>query len=143
VTLELTDLPERQALDILLRSVAGYIVTERQGAGGVSALGGVVILATSNAPRPQAPVTFGAATVQPQPRPLFEEARDADDRPGVAAAPVLPQPAIVRLPGTTVPFGQVEPTPMPTRPVTTVQTLPGTSRPGEITPPPPQPQPQR
>jgi hypothetical protein len=138
VTLELTDLPERQALDILLRSVAGYIVTERQGPGGVSTLGGVVILATSNAPRAQAPVTFGAATMQPPPRPLFEEARDADDRPGVAAAPMLPQPAIVRLPGTAVPFGQVDPTPMPTRPVTTIQTLPGTSRPGEITPPPPQ-----
>jgi len=97
VTLELTDLPERQALDILLRSVAGYIVTGRQGAG-VSTLGGVVILATSNAPRTQAPVTFGAATVQPQPRQLFEDARDADDRPGVAVSPVLQGPAVVRFP---------------------------------------------
>jgi hypothetical protein len=139
VTLELTDLPERQALDILLRSVAGYIVTGRQGAG-VSTLGGVVILATSNAPRTQAPVTFGAATVQPQPRPLFEDARDADDRPGVAVSPVLQGPAVVRFPAPSpTPVFQIEtPAPNSPRPVTTIQTLPGTSRPGEISPQPQQ-----
>ena len=146
VSIELTDVPERQALDILLRSVAGYVITEREGTSSASMLGGVVILATSNAPRNQPPVTFGAATVQP--RPLFEDRPDPDERPGVAAAPVLPGPSVVRLPpGTPVPFGQVDPAqppaqPAPQRPVTTLQTLPGTSRPGEITPP-PQPQPQQ
>ena len=136
VTLELTDVPERQALDILLRSAAGYIVTERQGSG-VSTLGGVVILATSNAPRAQAPVTFGAATVQPTPRSLFEETREPEERPGVNVTPVIQQPAIVRFPAQSpTPSFQLEPAPAPNqpRPVTTLQTLPGTSRPGEISP---------
>lgn len=146
VTLELTDMPERQALDILLRSAAGYVVTARQEPGGPSTLGGVIILATSSAPRIQAPVTFGAATVQQRPLP---EAL-ADERPGVTASPVLPGvptppvvpgPSVVRI-GSGTPFGQPETPPpapqAPARPATTLQTLPGTSRPGEITPPPPQ-----
>jgi hypothetical protein len=151
VTLELTDMPERAALDILLRTAAGYVVTARQEPGGPSTLGGVVILATSSAPRTQAPVTFGAATVQQQ-RPFPE---DVDERQGVISAPVLPGvptapavpgPSVVRV-GPGAPFGQPDTTqqpPAPARPVTTLQTLPGTSRPGEITPPPPpQPQPAR
>ena len=149
VTLELTDVPEREALNVLLRSVSGYVVTQRDGTAGASTLGGVVILATSSAPRLQAPITFGAATAQP--RSQFEP--DQEERAG--AAPVLPpvqtppptQPAVVRFP-TNTSFGQADPpqAPMPPgqqRPVTTLQTLPGTSRPGEITPPPPTPQPAR
>lgn len=157
VTLELTDVPERAALDILLRSAAGYVATARQEPGGPSTLGGVIILATSSAPRTQAPVTFGAATTSSavqQPRPFPEDA--ADERTGVIAAPVLPGvptppavpgPSVVRItPG--APFAQPDATPppaqtTPARPATTLQTLPGTSRPGEITPPPPQPQPAR
>ena len=147
VTLELNDVPEREALDVLLRSVAGYVVTQREGTTGASALGGVVILATSSAPRLQAPVTFGTATAQP--RSQFEE---PEERAG--AAPVLPpvqtppttQPTVVRFPTNPATFGQTDPAPAqpgPPRPVTTIQTLPGTSRPGEITPPPATPQPQR
>ena len=50
VTLELTDVPERQALDILLRTAAGYVITARNGSStGASTVSGVVILATSNA----------------------------------------------------------------------------------------------
>jgi hypothetical protein len=146
VTLELNDVPERYALDILLRTAAGYVVTARQEPGGPSTLGGVVILATSSAPRIQAPVTFGAATVQQRPFP--EDL--ADERPGVTAAPVIPGvpagptvpgPSVVRI-GSGAPFPQPEPAQppaqTPARPATTLQTLPGTSRPGEITPPPPQ-----
>ena len=168
VTLELTDVPERAALDVLLRSAAGYVVTARQEPGGPSTLGGVIILATTSAPRTQAPVTFGATTVQQQQqRPIPEDA--AEERAGVIAAPVLPGvptppavpgPSVVRVgpnglpqnglqPGQT-PFGQQPESAQPpaqttpARPATTLQTLPGTSRPGEITPPPPaQPQPAR
>jgi hypothetical protein len=166
VTLELTDVPERAALDVLLRSAAGYVVTARQEPGGPSTLGGVIILATTSAPRTQAPVTFGATTVQQQ-RPVPEDA--IEERTGVVSAPVfpgvptppaVPGPSVVRigpnglpqnnLPPVQSPFGQ-QPEPAqspaqtgPARPATTLQTLPGTSRPGEITPPPPaQPQPAR
>ena len=134
VTMELTAMPERQALDILLRSVAGYVVTQREGSG-VSRLGGVAILPTSAAVRAPAPVTFGAATVQQQTmqqqlQQLQQQrgAQDdgsndpnANDRPGQRVpTPTLPQfsltpatagtPGIIRVvaPGaTSAPFGSV------------------------------------
>lgn len=156
VSLELTAMPERQALEILLRNVAGYVATQREGAGGLSRLGGVIVLPTSTAVRAPAPVTFGAATVQ---RPTLDDSRDdqnADRDAGVRLPPPVnpfaavpgttPTPGVVRVvtPGATAPFGSVTDnpppgTPTPTRPPTTLQTLPGTSRPGEITPQPPQP----
>ena len=143
VTLELTDVTERQALDILLRSAAGYVITTKQQPGGLSNVGGVVILATSNAPRLQAPVTFGTATAQPT-QAFNDQRNDQDERVG-NASPVVPinVPNVVRVgnPQGQNPQGQQEPAtqPGPARPVTTLQTLPGTSRPGEITPAPQQP----
>ena len=140
VTLELNDVTERQALDILLRSAAGYVITTKQQPGGLSNVGGVVILATSSAPRLQAPVTFGTATVQPTPA-FNDQRNDQDERVG-NASPVVPinLPNVVRV-GQNPQQGQPEPAaqPGPPRPVTTLQTLPGTSRPGEITPVPQQP----
>ena len=162
VTLELTSIPERQALEVLLRAVAGYVVTQREG-GGVSRLGGVAILPTSAAVRSPAPVTFGASTVQQQRNVQDDALNDAtDDRPGqripTPVSPFSATPGVTGTPGVirvvtpgataTTPFGSVTDTPPPgtpgspavVRPPTTVQTLPGTSRPGEITP---QPQPQQ
>ncbi len=66
MTLELVDMPERQALDIILRSTAGYLLAPRRaGATGISVFDRVVILATSVGPRnpPPAPV----ASTSPQP----------------------------------------------------------------------------
>ena len=165
VTLELTAVPERQALEILLRNVAGYVVTQREGAG-VSRLGGVAVLPTSAAVRAPAPVTFGATTVQQQRNPQDDALNDqnADDRPvrGIQnpTTPqftVTPGPAgtqgLIRAvaPGTpNAPFGSVTlPEPQPAgapgsptvvRPPTTPSMPQGTSRPGEITPQPQQPQ---
>ena len=169
VTMELTAMPERQALEILLRSVAGYVVTQREG-GGVSRLGGVAILPTSAAVRAPAPVTFGAATMQQQLQQVQQQRsgqddalndQNADDRPGQRPpTPTLPQftltpatagsPGVIRVvPGaTSAPFGSVtEQAPAATpgaptviRPPTTLQAPQGTSRPGEITP---VPQPQQ
>jgi hypothetical protein len=160
VTLELTSIPERQALEILLRSVAGYVATQREG-GGVSRLGAVAILPTSAAVRAPAPVTFGASTVQQQRNVQDDALNDANDdrlgqrlptpvNPFSATPGVAGTPGVIRVvtPGATAPFGSVTDTPPSgaagspavVRPPTTVQTLPGTSRPGEITP---QPQPQQ
>jgi hypothetical protein len=162
VTLELTSVPERQALEILLRSVAGYVVTQREGSG-VSRLGGVAILPTSAAVRAPAPVTFGATTVQQQRNPQDDALNDPnDDRQGQRIPPpvspfsatpgVTTTPGVIRVvtPGTTVPFGSVTDTTPPgtpgapavVRPPTTQQAPQGTSRPGEITPVPQQ-QPQQ
>lgn len=70
VTLELTGVPERQALDIVLRSVAGYIVAPRRaGSPGLSTFDRIVILPTSAAPRNPVPPAVGAGqrTVLPRP----------------------------------------------------------------------------
>ena len=62
VTLELNGVPERQALDVILRSVSGYLAGPREtGATGQSAYSSILILATSTAPRPVA----SAPPVQP------------------------------------------------------------------------------
>jgi hypothetical protein len=73
VTLELTGIPERQALDILLRSASGYLAGPRQpGMVGQSAYASILILPTSNAPRNVAPPppqpTFGV----PRPIPVLQ-----------------------------------------------------------------------
>lgn len=65
VTLELTGVPERQALDIVLRSVAGYMLAPRRaGATGASAFDRIMILPTSVAPRNPPPP---AAAQRPSP----------------------------------------------------------------------------
>lgn len=84
VTLELVGVPERQALDVVLRSVAGYMLAPRRaGAGGASAFDRIMILPTSVAPR-NPPPTPAAATA---PRP----------------SPVLPRPPVIVRPPVAVP----------------------------------------
>ena len=76
VTLELTNVPESQALDIVLRNVAGYMLGPRRaGTAGASAYDRIMILPTSVAPRNPPPAAAAAA---PGPR------------------PVLPRPVLVR-----------------------------------------------
>jgi hypothetical protein len=61
LTLKLVDMPERQALDIILRNVAGFMAAPRQAssAPGASAYDRILIMATSSAPsqaaNPRAP----------------------------------------------------------------------------------------
>jgi hypothetical protein len=89
VTLELTEVPERQALDIVLRTVAGYMLGPRPaGSAGASAFDRIMILPTSVAPR-NPPPTAAAAPAVPRPvlqrppiqRPLPQGA-DQADQPG-------------------------------------------------------------
>ena len=72
VTLALDSVPERQALDVLLRGVSGYMLAPRRaGATGLSSFDRIVILPTSTAPRPPPP----AQTFQtPRPFPVRPEA---------------------------------------------------------------------
>jgi hypothetical protein len=118
VTLELTNVPERQALDVILRGVAGYMLAPRRtGSAGASAFDRIMILPTSVAPRNPPPVA--AAAARPGiPRPVFTpprppevaldapvEVEDAVESDEAAGAPVNPAlaprvPPIVRpLPG--------------------------------------------
>jgi hypothetical protein len=62
LTLQLQAVPERQALDIILRGVSGYMLAERQmGSVGASTFDRIMILPTSAAPRPApAQASFGS-----------------------------------------------------------------------------------
>ena len=51
LTIQLQGMPERQALDIILRGVSGYMLAARQTGVGVSAFDRIMILPTSAAPR--------------------------------------------------------------------------------------------
>jgi hypothetical protein len=112
VTLDLNGVSERQALDTLLRSVAGYVLASRQAsAAGASAFDRVVILASSTAPRvTQQPINNGPATRVPQP--VFQpEPNDPEDNPPGDVAPGNRVPRPVFPPGIPRPTGQPQPDP--------------------------------
>ena len=70
VTLMMPDVPERRALDALLRGVSGYMLTARPtGSAGLSAYDRILILPTSSVPPPVArPTMAQSPAVQPTPR---------------------------------------------------------------------------
>lgn len=143
LTLELNDIPERQAIDILLRNVSGYLAAPRPaGKPGVAVYDRILILATSTAPR-NAPPPAGPQGRQAPPQ-IIPVPADPDDlgdqdieppqvapfprpgagRPGPYGVPQPPepdgdQPDAPTPPTTGNPFG------MPTG---------ATSRPGVVTP---------
>jgi hypothetical protein len=88
LTLELVGVPEKEALDILLRSAAGYMTASRPaGLPGASVYDRVIILATSrppaNTPVPP-PQTFRPAVQQqlpPQPPPDDDDGEPQDQGP--------------------------------------------------------------
>lgn len=52
LTLKLVNVPEAQALEVVLRSAAGYMAAPRNGATGASIYDRILVLATSSAPPP-------------------------------------------------------------------------------------------
>ena len=161
LTLELIGVPERQALDILLRDVGGYMLGPRPAlVTGVSAFDRLVVVAAV-AGRPQ-PVTAGRGFPAPRPapqlgrviapidrEPVVEDDIDRDDvepdvleraEPGTSTRPASPaQPGLPPLPRT------LEPEPEPVRPTpgNPFGVQGGTARPGEILPVQPPPGQQR
>jgi hypothetical protein len=92
LTLELSDVPEAQALDVLLRSVAGYMAAPRGTAvANLSVFDRIIVMPTVAAPRPAASAAAPApALQQPQFTPAAPPPDDADDPP--AGAVQMPQP---------------------------------------------------
>jgi hypothetical protein len=134
LTLELIDVPEGRALDLVLRQAAGYMAAPRpQGAAGVSLYDRIMILPTSKAPPPTAsaavaPPPFTRSAMpqpQPQPVPVNDQDEPIDQGP-------VPQPGMVPQ-GVAVPG--VQPFPTGAAPQQPVLTAP---RPGQL----PVPQPQ-
>jgi hypothetical protein len=168
VTLELVAVPERQALDTLLRTVAAYMLAPRRaGSVGASTFDRILILPTSAAPRNPAPAPPAAAALPGQ-RPILparppvimnpgEPGDDDNNDPG-APPDLVPQPRVVRPPqglpgngGVVVPVPVSEPEGAASEPVVVGGTAPTTgnpfgvpagssARPGVISPV-PQPQP--
>jgi hypothetical protein len=152
LSLEFQNLPEGQALDVLLRSVAGYLAAPRAVAvANLSVFDRIVVMPAAAGPRVPVAASVGAPTF---PQPQFNQPTAPDDEPeeprpapGVAVpnqnrSPVFntfPQqqpPQIVnpQMPGgvqTTQPVQQA-PSAFPTAPAG------GVSVPGMVAPPPPQ-----
>jgi hypothetical protein len=120
ITLELVDVPEKEALDILLRTVAGYITAPRPAnMAGASQFDRVIVMPTSRAPVASAsatPAAFGRPAVQPviqQPPPDDDDGEPGDQGP--MPPPVMgPNGPVQAFPGPAVgPNGQVLGTPVP------------------------------
>ena len=98
-TIELTNMPESEALDVLLRSVSGFIAAPRTTPAGANAsqFDRIVVMPTTAAPR--APVTAAAApaapTFQTQQIPQVVDDDVDDERP---APPVAMPPGVQRAP---------------------------------------------
>ena len=103
ITVQLNDVPERSALEVLLRSVSGYMAGPRPTtAPGLSAIESILIIPTSSpAPPPTAaavnrPALFGPP--QPQPGPQIDP-NDPEENPATDIAPGQPQPGPRQRPG--------------------------------------------
>ena len=150
VTLELTRVPEKQAIAVLLRSAAGYMAAPRQDSGGVSHFAQIRLMPPSVAPPPSLrqpgarPVVRRPPMLQPQlPQMLVDDqgnpvpppgypygAQDGQPDPAVAGEPMMEEP---------VGDGQVEPEALP---YPGVQPYPGPQpyAPAAGDPPPPEPE---
>lgn len=155
VSLELRNVPEMQALDILLRSVSGYLAAPRAiDAADLSRFDRIVVMPTSAGPR--APVTAGVQPPVFQP-PQFNQPLQSDDdddprptpnvaMPGQNRGPVFntfPQPQVINpqsgqpiIGG--VPQGGAAQPAAPTFPGAPTPGFGGVSVPGMIVQPPPQ-----
>ena len=162
LSLELKDVPEDQALDLLLRSVAGYLAAPRPTfLANASRFDRLVIMATAAVPRTAS--SNAAASREPIPTPVFQAAPQPipDDGPDQQDTPVnavptpnprgpifntFPQPQVVNpqgaAPAMPMPGVGVEPQePQQDQPTPQPQSFPGAvSVPGMIAQPPaPQP----
>ena len=156
LTIELSNVPEAQALDVLLRSVSGYMAAPRgTAAADLSMYDRIIVLPTVAAPRAAA---AGAAAA---PAPAFQQPQftpaapppddDADDaRAASVQSPQVPRPPVFNAfpppqvggPGSGVPSVQGGQAAQPTPTFGTTPTAPpggGVAVPGMIIPAQPQP----
>jgi len=92
VTLELTNVPEAQALDVVLRSLSGYIAAPRPvEASNLSRFDRIILMPTLAAARP--PTQSSPAPVFQQQNPQFQPPQPADDDDDQRPMPNVPVPA--------------------------------------------------
>ena len=96
VTLELSHVPERQALDVVLRSASGYMAAMRAAAPGLSRFDRIVVMpASTGAPRAAAP----------PPRPAQQPPMAAQDPDAPPFVPDEDDPVPPQMPGFRMPPG--------------------------------------
>src|SRR5262245_28797620 len=95
LTLELSDIPEAQALDVLLRSVSGYMAAPRATTvANLSVFDRIIVMPTVAVPRPAAS-TAAPPVQQPQFTPAAPPPDDdADDTPSRVQMPQPPRPPV-------------------------------------------------
>lgn len=85
LTLKLVDVPESQALEVILRSVAGYMAAPRSTGTGASMYDRILVMATSSVPTPAAvrptPPNTGMAGTQRFVPPRRQPQQEADEEP--------------------------------------------------------------
>ena len=120
LTLELVNVPERQALEVLLRSVSGYLAAQRASTAGAntSMFDRIIIMPTSVQPAPVVPNSPPPAFAQPtlvQEQPAPSETDDNSGPPNQAPTPQYRRPAFVFPPAQGINGGQApeQPAPVP------------------------------
>jgi hypothetical protein len=113
ITIELTNVPEEQALDVLLRSVSGYMAAPRsQDVANLSRFDRIIVMPTSTPPRatavtPTPPPSFAQQSFVP-PAPPAANNEEEDERPGSQQRPPVfnpfPQPQLANPQGAPVTF---------------------------------------
>ena len=160
VTLQLTNMPEAQALEVLLRTLSGYITASRPvETANLSRFDRIIIMPTLAAARPPTgsappPPAFQQSPQFNTPQPADDDADDERPAPNVAVPPpgqrgpvfnTFPQPQVVNPQGAPMPQPGVAggtQTPAPATPAaSTAPTAPygGVAVPGMVAPPPPAP----
>ncbi|HVQ16058.1 MAG TPA: hypothetical protein VMS40_20800 [Vicinamibacterales bacterium] len=149
VTLQIVDVPERQALETVLRGAAGYMVLARDAAtpSGASSFDKILVLPTTSRapaaaaiPSPPPPQFQNRLEPEPEPEPDVE----IDDSQGSPEAPPRGAFPRGRLPGVNAPAPSEGPdddepgqeTPPPPSPGNPFGVVPGGARPGTVNTPP-------
>lgn len=155
LTIELTSIPEAQALDIILRAASGYLLAPRATPSRTaSKYDRILIVPTSTATRAAVPAPTAVPAqgfVQPRFNQVASPQDDSDDldatppRPAPNGPPNRPQPTFNTFPLPTpaprpAPAGSLpETNPTPSRAPNTPSMPAGVSTPGMVVPAPPQP----
>jgi hypothetical protein len=103
LTIKLVDVPEAKALEVVLRSVAGYLAAPRSAGTGPSMYDRILVMATSSAPAPSA----ATRPTVPQPNPAFNgtqrfvppQRQLPDDDEATEDDPTPPNPPVFTFPG--------------------------------------------
>lgn len=104
LTVKLIDVPEAKALEVILRSVAGYMAAPRSTGSGPSMYDRILVMATSSTP---APSSSSPARPTPQPNPAFNgtqrfippQRQASDDDEQREEDPTPPNPPVFTFPG--------------------------------------------